>query len=280
MLRYSKITVCSKASKDPIILVHFPVILHFNLLTKIWLNTILSVTIPLYIRQKMPFEFKINGKLFENKYYVHSIYFSRILKSWVNYNNHSKIELVNEIEIQKVYKKGITKYLYFIKRLRNFDIFKTPKSQPKFGHISALDSPHTDIFEYFCLPVFLDIHRNLKQKEFLNTCEGFIHFYPHGYAHGRSLRHILDKHKKWHFHSTSNEVIWPKKFQISFTGKKVTFWQFFRMGWDGRTLLSQPQPSRIPHRNWKIIFVLAADEYIERLEGKIIECLFFYVKIF
>ena len=70
----------------------------------------------------------------------------------------------------------------------------------------------------------------------------------------------------------------PKKFQISSMGKKVPFWQFFRMGWDGRALLGQP--SRIPHRNWKIIFVLGADEYIERLEGKIRECLFFYVKIF
>ena len=29
-----------------------------------------------------------------------------------------------------------------------------------------------------------------------------------------------------------------------------------------------------------IIFVLGADEYIERLEGKIRECLFFYGKIF
>ena len=50
------------------------------------------------------------------------------------------------------------------------------------------------------------------------------------------------------------------------------------MGWDGRALLGRP--SRIPHRNWKILFVLAADEYIERLEGNIRECLFFYVKIF
>ena len=69
-----------------------------------------------------------------------------------------------------------------------------------------------------------------------------------------------------------------KKFQISSTGKKVPFWQFFWMDWDGRALLDRP--SRIPHRNWKIIFVLGADEYIERLEGKIRECLFFYVKIF
>ena len=69
-----------------------------------------------------------------------------------------------------------------------------------------------------------------------------------------------------------------QKIQISSTSKKVPFWQFFRMGWDGRALLGWP--SRIPHRNWKIIFVLGADEYIERLEGKIRECLFFYVKIF
>ena len=70
----------------------------------------------------------------------------------------------------------------------------------------------------------------------------------------------------------------PQKYQISSTGKKVSFWQFFRMGWYGRALLGWP--SRIPHRNWKNIFVLSADEYIERLEGKIRECLFFYVKIF
>ena len=69
-----------------------------------------------------------------------------------------------------------------------------------------------------------------------------------------------------------------KNVEISSTGKKVPVWQFFRMGWDGRALLGRP--SRIPHRNWKIIFVLGADEYIERLEGKIRECLFFYVKIF
>ena len=49
----------------------------------------------------------------------------------------------------------------------------------------------------------------------------------------------------------------PKKFKISSTGKKVPFWQFFRMGWDGRALLGRP--SRIPHRNWKIIFFLSAE---------------------
>ena len=47
---------------------------------------------------------------------------------------------------------------------------------------------------------------------------------------------------------------------------------------DGHALLDWP--SRIPHRNQKTVFVLGADECIERLEGKIRECLFFYVNIF
>ena len=34
------------------------------------------------------------------------------------------------------------------------------------------------------------------------------------------------------------------------------------------------------HSIWKNLFVLGADEYLERLEGKIRKCLFFYVKIF
>ena len=37
---------------------------------------------------------------------------------------------------------------------------------------------------------------------------------------GRSLRHYLDKVRKWHFHSTSNEVIWPKKISNSMHGSK------------------------------------------------------------
>ena len=56
-----------------------------------------------------------------------------------------------------------------------------------------------------------------------------------------------------HFDSTSDEVIGQKKFQISDTDN------FFRMGWD--VLCT--------------IYV-----HIERLEGKIRECLFFYVKTF
>ena len=57
----------------------------------------------------------------------------------------------------------------------------------------------------------------------------------------------------------------------------MPFWQFFRKGWDGRALLVRP--SKMHHRIGKILFVLSADEYLERLEGKIRMCLFFYVKI-
>ena len=44
--------------------------------------------------------------------------------------------------------------------------------------------------------------------------------YPPKYAHGRSLRHILDKITKWHFLRTSNEVIWSKNFLKSMHGLK------------------------------------------------------------
>ena len=64
-----------------------------------------------------------------------------------------------------------------------------------------------------------------------------------------------------------------KKIQISSTGKKVPFWQFFRMGWDGSALFGQP--SRIPHRISKILFALGADEFLAMLEGKIREAPFF-----
>ena len=65
----------------------------------------------------------------------------------------------------------------------------------------------------------------------------------------------------------------PKIFQIPCTDQKVSFWQFFRQGRDGRALLARP--SRIPHRIWKIIFVLGADEFLAMLEGKIREGPFF-----
>jgi hypothetical protein len=50
----------------------------------------------------------------------------------------------------------------------------------------------------------------------------FIHFYPPKCAHGRSLRHILDKITKCYFLRirTSNEVIWSKFFLNSMHGLK------------------------------------------------------------
>ena len=47
------------------------------------------------------------------------------------------------------------------------------------------------------------------------------------------------------------------------------------MGWDGCALLVQP--SVIPHKNSKILFVLGSYEYLERLEGKIRKCLFNFI---
>ena len=55
----------------------------------------------------------------------------------------------------------------------------------------------------------------------------------------------------------------------------MPFWQFFRKGWDGRALLVQPSKSN--HGIWKILFVLCFYEYLERLEGKIINCIFLWV---
>ena len=65
----------------------------------------------------------------------------------------------------------------------------------------------------------------------------------------------------------------PKNFQIPRMDQKVPFWQFFRQGQDGRALLVRP--SRIPHRIWKILFALGADEFLAMLEGKIREGPFF-----
>ena len=106
----------------------------------------------------------------------------------------------------------------------------------------------------------------------------FVYFYPQFLALGQSLRHVLDKVTWWHFQSTSKKAIWPKNFMNYMHGFRVSFWRFLRKGWDGCTLLMQP--SKIHHSIWRILFVLGADEYLERLEGKIRKCLFFYVKIF
>ena len=55
---------------------------------------------------------------------------------------------------------------------------------------------------------------------------------------GPSMRHIFDKVKQRHFHSTSNEVTWPKNFSMYMRAgvKKCHFGQFFRLGRDGCAL--------------------------------------------
>ena len=56
----------------------------------------------------------------------------------------------------------------------------------------------------------------------------------------------------------------------------MPFWQFLKMGQDGHALLVRP--SRIPHRNWKILFVLGSYESLKRLKSKIREAPFFKVQ--
>ena len=58
----------------------------------------------------------------------------------------------------------------------------------------------------------------------------------------------------------------------------MSFWQFFREGWKGRALLVRP--SKMHHSIWKILFLLGADEYLERMEGKIIIAYSFILKYF
>ena len=53
-------------------------------------------------------------------------------------------------------------------------------------------------------------------------------------------------------------------------------WHFFWKGWDGHALLVRP--SKMHHSIWKILFVLGANKYLERLEGKIRKCLFLLLK--
>ena len=75
---------------------------------------------------------------------------------------------------------------------------------------------------------------------------------------------VLDELTLWHFQSTSKEVIWPKQFLNYMHGLKSALWQFFRKGWDGCAMLVGPLKMHLI-----ILFVLGADEYLERLEGKI-----------
>ena len=48
--------------------------------------------------------------------------------------------------------------------------------------------------------------------------------------------------------------------------KSAILEKIFRMGWEGCALLVQP--SRIPQRNSKIIFVFGTNKLLERLESK------------
>ena len=61
-------------------------------------------------------------------------------------------------------------------------------------------------------------------------------------------------------------------------GLKIAILQYFKKAWNGRALIVQP--SKKHHSIWKIIFLLGAAKYLERLEHKNRKCLFFYIKLF
>ena len=62
------------------------------------------------------------------------------------------------------------------------------------------------------------------------------------------------------FKALQKKLFGPKIFELHAGVKKVPIWQFFSMGSDGRALLVQP--SKMHH-----LFVLGADEYLEKLES-------------
>ena len=88
----------------------------------------------------------------------------------------------------------------------------------------------------------------------------------------------MEKVKEWHFNTTPNEVIWPKKISNFIHGYKSAILAIFQngLGWLCPVRLALKNPSQ----ELKNTFVLGADEYIEILEGKIRECLLFCVKVF
>ena len=47
---------------------------------------------------------------------------------------------------------------------------------------------------------------------------------------GQGLMHILDKVTKWHFHSSSKEVIWHKKFSNNMHGLNSAILETFQKG--------------------------------------------------
>ena len=79
------------------------------------------------------------------------------------------------------------------------------------------------------------------------------------------------------FKALQKKQFGPKFFELHAWVKKCQFGNFSERAGDGRALLVRP--SKMHHSIWKILFVLGADKYLERLEGKIRKCLFFYVKI-
>ena len=82
------------------------------------------------------------------------------------------------------------------------------------------------------------------------------------------MSHNLDKITKWHFKSTSNEVICPQKVSNFIHRYKSAILAILKngLGWPCPVRLALKNPSQ---ELKKYVCLGCADEYIERLDGKI-----------
>ena len=64
--------------------------------------------------------------------------------------------------------------------------------------------------------------------------------------HSNLLTSLLDKVRKWHFDSVSNEVIWPKKISNSMQRLKSAILAIFQIGpgWPGIVSVALKNPSQ------------------------------------
>ena len=89
---------------------------------------------------------------------------------------------------------------------------------------------------------------------------------------------------KWHFLTYAcNSKTFGAKSLLLKCFKRAAKWLYAKIVSGSVQMLKQWinwMFSKMHHSIWKILSVLGTNEYLERLEGKIRKCLFFYVKIF
>ena len=121
----------------------------------------------------------------------------------------------------------------------------------------------------------LGVHRNLKQKEFFRSSEGFLRAALTGHGHPGPLWKIAKmalfnpcmEFEKNLGQKSSSDVLWKCHWVIFFPKVSQALSKCFSK-WINWII------SRIPPWIWKILFVLSSYEFLAMLEGKIWKCLF------